>query len=124
MQNPNNTYNILHTVIQDAKNKYMPSKLVKYNKYKHKKFKWVTFGIIRSIQYRYDLYKKLKMADPISNEFATIKINLNTYNKILKTLIRLAKKYYYEKYSPNKSIKNLSLTFPELITSTDTLLSQ
>ncbi len=30
------------------------------------------------------------MADPISNEFASIKINLNTNNKMLKNLIRLA----------------------------------
>ncbi len=36
-EDPNNTYNVLHNVIQDAKNKHMPSKFVKYNKYKHKK---------------------------------------------------------------------------------------
>ncbi len=27
-ENPNNTYNVLHNVIQDAKNKHMPSKLI------------------------------------------------------------------------------------------------
>ncbi len=36
----------------------MPTKLIKYNKYKHKKFKWVTFGIIKSVQFRDNLYKK------------------------------------------------------------------
>ncbi len=87
---------MLHNVIHDAKNKHMPSKLVKYNKYKHEKSKCVAYGIIRSIQYRDDLCKTFKMADPISNEFATTKINLNTYNKILKNLIRLAKQFYYE----------------------------
>ncbi len=38
MENPNNTYNILHNVIQDANNNHMPSKLVKYNKYKLKRY--------------------------------------------------------------------------------------
>ncbi len=57
---PNNTYNILHSVIQDAKDKHIPTKLIKYNKYKHKKSKWVTFGIIKSIQFRDNLYKKTK----------------------------------------------------------------
>ncbi len=47
-EDPNNTYNILHCVIQDAKNKHMPTNLIKYIKYKHNKSKWVTFGIIKS----------------------------------------------------------------------------
>ncbi len=41
----------------------MPTKLIKYNKYKHKKSKWV---------------------DPIYVDFAILQINLNTYNDILK----------------------------------------
>ncbi len=87
---------MLHNVIQDAKNKHMPTKLIKYDKYKHKKSKWVTFGIIKSIQFRDNLYKKIKMTDPTSIEFARLQINLNTYNKILKNSIRLAKRNYYE----------------------------
>ncbi len=37
------------------------------------------------------------MTDPISVDFASLQINLNTYNKILKNSIRLAKRSYYEK---------------------------
>ncbi len=59
-ENTNNTsYIILHQVIQNAKTKHMPSKFVKWNKYKHKKSKWITSGIIKYIQYRDNLYKKL-----------------------------------------------------------------
>ncbi len=36
------------------------------------------------------------MSDPLCVEFATLKINLNTYNNILKNTIRLAKKIYYQ----------------------------
>ncbi len=38
-ENPNNSYNILHQVIQNAKAKHMPTKFVKYDKYKHKRSK-------------------------------------------------------------------------------------
>ncbi len=37
------------------------------------------------------------MTDPLSVDFARLKINLNTYNTILKNSIQLAKKLYYEK---------------------------
>ncbi len=36
------------------------------------------------------------MTDPTSEEFEIQKINLKTYNNILKQSICLAKKYYYE----------------------------
>ncbi len=48
----------------------MQSKFVKYNKYKHKKSKWITSGIIKPIQYRDNLYKKLKTTNPNSIQFA------------------------------------------------------
>ena len=34
---PNVSYNIIHDEIEKAKNKHMSCKLVKFNKYKHKK---------------------------------------------------------------------------------------
>ncbi len=69
MVDPNINYNSLHKVLQNAKNKHMPSKVVKYNKYKHKTSNWITYGIIKSIYYRDNLYKKMKMTD--SNSFFT-----------------------------------------------------
>ncbi len=73
----------------------MPCKLVKFDKYKHKKTNWITSGIIKSIQYRDNLYKKLKMAHHGSTQFAIYKVNLDTYNNILKRSIRLSKQNYY-----------------------------
>ncbi len=68
----------------------MPSKFVKYDKYKHKKSKWITSGIIKSIKYRDNLYKELKATNPNSIQFGIHKANLDTYNNILKKSIRLA----------------------------------
>ena len=93
---PNLNYNTLHEIIQQAKLKHMPIKLVKFNKYKHKISPWITRGILQSIQYKDNLYKKHKMTDPTLPEFDIQKLNLKTYNNILKRAIRLAKRSYYE----------------------------
>ena len=57
---PNHNYNIIINEINQAKNKYMTSKLVKFNKYKHKMSTWITQGLLISIRYRDKLYKKTK----------------------------------------------------------------
>ena len=59
---PNISYNILHDVIEKTKNTHMTSKLVKYNKYKHKKSKWITRGLLRSIRFRDNLYDTIDHA--------------------------------------------------------------
>lgn len=100
--NPNYNYSIIEGVIKESIVKHFPTKTVKYNKHRHKKNKWITKGIIKSIAYRDRLYMKLKQAKPDSNEYQTLKVNLSTYNKMLKHNIQLAKRKYYfscfEKY--------------------------
>ena len=99
---PNISYSIIHDVIEKNKKTHMTSKLVKYNKYKHKKSKWITRGLLRSMRFRDNLYKKIKLTNPASREYETLRINLKTYNKILRTSICSAKKqflaYTFEKY--------------------------
>ena len=75
--------------------KCLPSKYVKYNKHKHKKNKWITNGIIRSIKFRDNLYRQLKHTVPGSQEYHTLKTNLRTYNNILRNSIRIAKTSYF-----------------------------
>ena len=41
---PNHNDNIIINEIKQAKNKYMTSNLMKFNKYKHKKSTWITQG--------------------------------------------------------------------------------
>ncbi len=70
--------------------------VVKYNKYKHKKPNWITHGLIKSIHYLDNLYKEIKITEPNSEQFDIQKINLKTYNNILKICIRVTKRNYYE----------------------------
>ncbi len=79
---PGNPASTLCNEILRSKNKHMPSKWVKFNKYKHKKSSWISQGLLKSIKYR--------------DNYDTIDINLKTYNGILKTSIRAAKQIYFE----------------------------
>ena len=95
-EDPNRNYERLHDIIQAAYEKHIPMKIVKYKKYKHKKTKWITQGIISSINFRDKMYKRLR--DNLNNPelYNILKANLSSYNVILKKLIREAKKSYYE----------------------------
>ncbi len=110
----------MHNILEHAKETHMPSKTVQLNKRKHKKSKWITFGIIKSINYRDDLYKKLKMTHPEAIQYTALKTNLDTYNNILKKSIWLQKKLYYEacfeKYKHD--IKKMWKTINEVLNNT------
>ena len=92
---PNACFELLYKQLQTSIRKYLPLKIKKFHKHKHKESKWITQGIIRSIQFRDKLYKRLKDT-PITNDLhETLRTNLKTYNRILKQSIRNAKKQYY-----------------------------
>ena len=60
----NTNYDILQDVIRTAKYENMPTKLVKLNKYKHMKAKWIPQGLLNSIRFRDRLYVRLKKEKP------------------------------------------------------------
>ena len=73
----------------------MPLKRVKFDKHERKKSNWITAGLIRSIKFRDKLHLKMKQTPTHSEAYANIKINLRTYNKMLKRNIEQAKIMYY-----------------------------
>ena len=94
--NPNTNYDILdNTIFFQIIKICMLLKSVKFDKHKHKKSNWITAGLIRSITFRDKLYLKMKHTSTNSEAYANIKINLKTYNKILKHNIEQAKIMYY-----------------------------
>ena len=77
------------------KNKHFPQKEIKYNKYKHKKSEWITKSIMKSKQFRNNLYRQIRSPlDPVINTYRT---NLRNYNKLLRQSIKNAKNNYYAK---------------------------
>ena len=102
MTDPNRTYAVLEGVIKKAKDQLNPEKTVRFHKHKHKLSEWITNGILKTIQFRDNLYNNWKLINPESQEYLNAKHNLIVYNGILNRNIRLAKKGYYvhqfEKY--------------------------
>ena len=96
MADVNKNYNIMHQEIYDTIEKHTLKKIVKSNRHKHNISKWITHGIIKSIKYRDKLYKKLKMTHHESPDFTILKVNLKSFNTLLKKTIRAAKYMYYE----------------------------
>ena len=97
LADPTKNVTIFNNILAEAKHKQSPCKLVKFHKHKHKRNPWISIGVIDSIKFRDNLYKKLR--NTLSNDpiFHTLKTNLHTYNNILKKSIRDAKKLYYER---------------------------
>merc|ERR1711947_22612 len=95
LENPNNTYKIIESEISKAKNQFLPSKQVRFNKYKHRKNNWITSAIMKSIHFRDKLYHKLKRTNKLDIAYITNKINYGNFNKLLNKLIKEAKTTYY-----------------------------
>ena len=93
----NDIYDAVQEVITQGLNHFLPVKLCKFNKYKHKRCPWITSGIIKSIKYRDQLYKRLKATDNQDPSYPSAKLNLQAYNRILKQSIRQAKQIHYHK---------------------------
>ena len=114
---PNLSYNVFIEILQSAKEKHLPSKLIRFKKYKHKKCTWITMGILKSIKFRDKLYMTLKMSEPDTQEYAHVLTNLRTYNRILKCCIRTAKKLHYEQlfHKYKKDIKQTWCTINSIL---------
>jgi hypothetical protein len=97
---PNLNYNMFQDALITAFNDCIPLKEIKFHKHKHEKSEWISFGLIKSIKYRDNLYKQMKQTTANSDEILCIKQNLTVYNRILKRSIRQAKtSYYYNRFN-------------------------
>jgi len=103
-RDPDENYNAFSNALTNAIQKFSSPKRIRVNNYNYKKTPWITSGIMRSIRYRDNLYKKYKKAVPGSRQHEVLKINLSTYKRILKRTIRDAKRqYYFVTFARNKS---------------------
>ena len=94
---PHENYDIFMKLIQDAKNLHFPKKTVKFNKKKHKKSKWMTYGILNSINNKNRLYELLLKTDVNSDKYAALKATFKQYRETLRSSIKEAKRLYYHR---------------------------
>ena len=101
----NINYEILANHVTRLKNKHLPLKTVKCNKYKHRSSKWISRGVICSIKYRDKLYRELKRTDRFSRDYPELQIQSKTYNSLLKRTIKEAKQLYFNEQFNKKSFR-------------------
>ena len=92
---PNLNYNILEKEIIKSMETHMQKKTVKFNRRKHKRDPWITFGILRSVNKKNNLYKTLKQTKMNSAIYETRKHRFNQYKNMLRKTITEAKKRYF-----------------------------
>ena len=92
---PNYNYEILEHAIKDTHSECFPERRVRFNAKKHKKTPWITNGILKSINNRNKLYKKLKQSRIDSINYIAKKTDFNKYRNTLSKTITNAKRVYY-----------------------------
>ena len=97
LTDPNINYAKLENILLAAKDKHLPRRTVKFNKYKHKINPWMTSEILDSMKYRDKLYARLKSTKPESSEYMILEDCLKTFCSKLQKTIRTAKHMYYQK---------------------------
>ena len=95
--NPNDNYEIFIRFFQIAKNKHLPLKSVRYLKRKHKKSKWITAGILNSINTWMDCIKQILKTDSSTNGYKVAEANFKRYRGVLRSRIKRAKMLYYKR---------------------------
>ena len=101
MTDPNASYQIFENLIQKSYQRHFPEKRVL--KYQHKLSNWITTGILKSIEFRDNLYKRLKLCAVDSFEYDAYKHNLKVYQGYLNQCIRTAKEYYVNEFTKYKN---------------------
>ena len=94
---PHENYDIFMKLIQNAKNLHFPKKTMKFNKKRHKKSKWMTYGILNSINKKDRLYKLLLKTDVNSEKYAALKATFKQYRETLQSSIKETKRLYYHR---------------------------
>ena len=95
--NPNNNYRIFSKAVNFAKEKHLPIKKKKINRHKHKINKWITRGILKSINTKNKLYKQLVQTSKRNvDAYEHLKVRFNRYRNILKHSIKDAKRIYFQ----------------------------
>ena len=89
---PDVNYHTILELLSTVKDKHLPKKMVKFNRKKHKKAKWMTNGILKSINTKDKLYNKLVKMDVDGNaQYTTLKKEFN----IFKNTLRIMKQNVY-----------------------------
>ena len=76
-------------------NSHLGIKIVKFNKKKHKRDPWITYGILKTVNQKNLLFKRMKKTNVELPLYDDRKQQFNSYKNLLRRLINQAKTLYY-----------------------------
>ena len=94
-KNPNHNYKIVSTFLQNTKNKHFPKRVVKFNKRRHKKERWMTNKLLAKIVIKNEMYVDWKTTPVTSEHFERVKLRFKGYEKHILKEIEIAKREYF-----------------------------
>ena len=95
--NPTINYSLFIDKVSQLKNLHLPTKKVRFKRYKHKNNAWITQALLNSIKHKDHLYKNLHSISMNHPDYVKNKNEFKTYEKKLKNLITTAKNDFYKK---------------------------
>ena len=116
MQTYNDNYNILSSILEQAKNRHIPKKIQRLNRRKHFIEPWMNRELLTLINKKNDKYRDWKSTNN-DVEYEVKKVNFKTFEKIVKDNIRAAKReYYFKTFTSQKNdIKKTWKTIDETL---------
>ena len=100
--NPNVNYNLLSSVLEQAKIRHIPKKIQRFNRRKHCIEPWMNKELLTLINKKNDKYRDWKSTNN-DIEYETKKINFKTFERIVKENIKEAKRdYYFKTFTAHK----------------------
>ena len=95
------SYGIFKKILSTAKDKHLPTKIVKFNRRMHKRAKRMTNGILKSINTKDKLYKNLVKMDKEAVQYYTrLKAEFIHFKNAVRRSINEAKRLYYLRTFP------------------------
>ena len=96
-RDPNYNYEIVSTLLQNAKSKHIPKRMKKFNKRRHKKERWMTDELLAQVIKKNDMYVDWKTTPITHPDYEQVKLKFKGYEKIVSKGIDKAKKDYFDR---------------------------
>ena len=96
-RDPNYNYEIVSTLLQNAKSKHIPKRIKKFNKRRHKKERWMTDELLVQVIKKNDMYVDWKTTPITHPDYEQVKLRFKGYEKIVSKGIDKAKKDYFDR---------------------------
>ena len=96
-RDPNYNYEIVSTLLQNAKSKHIPKRIKKFNKRRHKKERWMTDELLEQVIKKNEMYVDWKTTPITHPDYEQVKLRFKGYEKIVSKGIDKEKKDYFDR---------------------------